>query len=167
MASAEVEALYNRLAELRATADSATGGRKEWYTEEANRVAERINAIEAQGGSPPVGRSTIKTGKKILKFRPTSKSGMELHDERAVVAGSANKHIVSDGKAGNFLTGPTSIMAGVGQIRVGGLWTLRPTLPSTVASTIVTPHPALKLNIPYNNASIFQSVLKLFKNTLG
>ncbi|NOQ49278.1 MAG: hypothetical protein GQ553_01235 [Nitrosomonadaceae bacterium] len=167
MASAEVEALYNRLAELRATADAATGGRKEWYTEEADRVAERINAIEAKDGPREAGRSTIKTGKKILRFRPTSKSGMELHDERAVVAGSAKKHIVSDAKAGNFLTGPTSIMADVRQIRVAGLWTLRPTLPSTVASTIVTPHPALELNIPYNNASIFQSVLKLFKDALA
>jgi hypothetical protein len=166
MASTEVKKLYNRLAEFRATADASTGGRKEWYTEQANKIAERINTIEAKEGPREAGRSTIKTGKKILKYRPTSKSGMELHDERAVVAGSANKHIVSDGKAGNFLTGPTSIMAAVSQIRVGGLWTLRPTLPSTVASTIVTPHPALELNIPYNNASIFQSVLKLFKNAL-
>ncbi len=167
MASAEVEALYNRLAELRATAASAAGGRKEWYTEEADRVAKRINTIEAQGGSHPAGRSTIQTGKKILRYKPTSKSAVELHDERAVLAGSANKHIVSDAKAGNFLTGPTSIMADVRQIRISGLWTLRPTLPSTVASTIVTPHPALELNIPYNNASIFESVLKLFKDALA
>ncbi|GAG23677.1 unnamed protein product [marine sediment metagenome] len=114
----------------------------------------------------PTGRSTIKTGKKILRYKPTSKSGVELHDERTVLAGSASKHIVSDAKAGNFLTGPTSIMADVKQVRVSGLWTLRPTLPSTVASTIVTPHPALELNIPYNNASIFKSVLKLFKDAL-
>ncbi len=112
-------------------------------------------------------RSTIKTGKKILRYRPTSKSAVELHDERTVLAGSANNHVASDAKSGNFLTGPTSIMAAVDQIRVSGLWTLRPTLPSTVASTIVTPHPALQLNIPYNNVTILKTVLDLFKGILG
>lgn len=112
------------------------------------------------------GRSTIKTDKKILRFRPTSKSGMELRDERVVMAGSANNHIASDGKFGNFLSGPTSIMADTTQIRVAGLWTLRSTLPSTVASTIVTPHPALELDIPYNNVAILQTVLDTFKELL-
>jgi len=113
------------------------------------------------------GRSTIKTGKKILRHRPTSESAVELHDGRTVLAGSADNHVASDAKFGNFLTGPTSIMADVSQIRVAGLWTLRPTLPSTVASTIVTPHPALQLDIPYNNVSIFKTVLDLFKGVLA
>ena len=112
------------------------------------------------------GRSTVKTDKKILKFRPTSKSGFTMRDERVAMAGSSNNHIVSDAKFGNFLSGPTSVMADVTQVRISGLWTLRPTLPSTVASTIVTPHPALQLDIPYNNISILETVLDLFKEAL-
>ena len=112
------------------------------------------------------GRSTIKTDKKVLRYRPTSKSGIALRDERVAMAGSAKNHIVSDAKFGNFLSGPTSVMADVTQIRLSGLWTLRSTLPSTVASTIVTPHPVLQLDIPYNNANIFKTVLDLFKNAL-
>lgn len=117
-------------------------------------------------GDESSGRSTIKTGRKILKHTPTSKSGVELLDERAVLAGSRNKHIASDAKAGNFITGPTSIMANVDQIRISGCWTLRSTLTSTVPSTIVTPHPALQLDIPYNNVSIFEQALRLFKRTI-
>lgn len=109
----------------------------------------------------------VDTGRKLIKFRSTSKSGVSVRDERVSLIGDAEKHISIDAKTGAFINGPTSIMATPDQIRISGLWRLNPTLLSTVASTIVTPHPVLELNIPYNNASIFKSLIDMFKNTLA
>ena len=109
----------------------------------------------------------VDTGRKLTKFRSTSKSGVSVRDERVSLVGNERKHISVDAKTGVFINGPTSIVSAPEQIRLSGLWTFNPAVLSTVASTIVTPHPVLELNIPYNNASIFESLIDMFKNTLA
>jgi len=107
------------------------------------------------------------TGRKLTKYRSTSKSGVSVRDERITLVGDRDKHISVDAKTGAFISGPTSILAAPEQIRISGLWQFRPEVLSTVASTIVTPHPVLQLNIPYNNSSIFESLIDMFKDTLA
>ena len=107
------------------------------------------------------------TGRKLTKLRSTSKSGVSVRDERVSLIGDSQKHVSVDAKTGTFISGPASLVAAPEQIRISGLWQLRPELLSTVASTIVTPNPVLQLNIPYNNVSLFEKLIDMFKNTLA
>lgn len=107
------------------------------------------------------------TGRKLTKYRSTSKSGVSVRDERISLIGDKEKHVSVDAKAGTFISGPTSIMASPENIRMSGLWQFRPEILSTVASTIVTPHPVLQINIPYNNMDIFSKLIDMFKDALA
>ena len=50
MPHAELKKLYARLGELRATRDSATGGRKEVYAAEVKDIEKRIMALKNSPG---------------------------------------------------------------------------------------------------------------------
>jgi len=107
------------------------------------------------------------TGEKLKKFRPTSGAGLSLKDQTVALVGDKNHHITSDGQFGNFIAGKTSILTDAKQIRISGFWTFRPEILSTVASTIVTPHPVLLFDCPFSNLSVIKSVVNLFKNALA
>lgn len=105
-------------------------------------------------------------GEKLIKFKPSSGAGVSIKDQTVAMVGDKNHHITSDGQFGNFLTGKTSFLTDVSQIRVSGFWTFRPELLSTVASTIVTPNPVLDFHVPFNNLQVIKTVLDLFKQAL-
>lgn len=105
-------------------------------------------------------------GEKLLKFKASSGSGISIKDQTVAMVGDKNHHITSDGQFGNFLAGKTSFLTDIKQIRVSGFWVLRPTLLSTVPSTIVTPNPVLQFHVPYDNLAVVKTVLDLFKQAL-
>lgn len=105
-------------------------------------------------------------GEKLLKFRPSSGSGVSIKDQTVAMVGDKNHHITSDGQFGNFLAGKTSFLTDIKQIRVSGFWVLNPALLSTVPSTMVTPNPALRFHVPYDNLQVVKTVLDLFKQAL-
>jgi hypothetical protein len=110
--------------------------------------------------------STINIDAKVYKYRPESVSGIQLKDDKAALVGNRDHHIVSDSVFGNFISGKTSILADVAQIRISGLWTLNPVLLSCIPSTMTTPNATLRLDIPTKNVGILNSMINLFKEFL-
>lgn len=111
--------------------------------------------------------NTAKIDAKVYKYRPSSVSGIQLRDNHAAIVGNRDHHIVSDSIFGNFISGKTSILADVAQIRISGMWTLNPELLSTIPSTMTTPNATLRLDIPTKNVSVLASVVNLFKEFLA
>lgn len=111
--------------------------------------------------------STIKIDAKILKYRPESSATMKIYDDKVIMAGSADHHISSDSIFGNFISGKTSILADVAQIRVAGMWTLNPVLLSCIPSTMTTPNATLRLDLPTKNANILYDIVKTIKAFLA
>jgi hypothetical protein len=107
--------------------------------------------------------STIQIDAKIQKYRPESSAVLKLYDDKIIMAGSADHHISSDSIFGNFISGKTSILADVAQIRVSGMWTLNPVLLSCIPSTQTTPNATLRLDIPSKNAKILSDITKTIK----
>lgn len=111
--------------------------------------------------------STIKIDAKIQKYRPESSATLKLYDDKVIIAGSADHHISSDSIFGNFISGKTSILADVAQIRVSGMWTLNPVLLSCIPSTQTTPNATLRLDIPSKNAKILADITRTIKAFLS
>jgi hypothetical protein len=111
--------------------------------------------------------STIKIDAKIQKYRPESSATMKLYDDKVVMAGSADHHMSSDSIFGNFISGKTSILADVAQIRVSGMWTLNPVLLSCIPSTQTTPNATLRLDVPTKNAKILADITRTIKAFLS
>lgn len=110
--------------------------------------------------------STIKIDAKIQKYRPESSAGIILRDDKVVMAGSTDHHIATDSIFGNFISGKTSILADVAQIRVSGMWTLNPVLLSCIPSTMSTPNATLRLDIPSKNAKVLSDIVRTIKEFL-
>lgn len=111
--------------------------------------------------------STIQIDAKIQKYRPESSAAMKIYDDKIIMAGSADHHISSDSIFGNFISGKTSILADVAQIRVSGMWTFNPVSLSCIPSTMSTPNAMLRLDIPTKNASLLAKIINSMKTFLS
>ena len=111
--------------------------------------------------------STIKIDAKIQKYRPNSTAGIILRDDKVIVAGNEDHHFASDATFGNFISGKTAIHASLGQVRIGGLWTLNPVLASTIPSTMTTPNATLQFDPPFQNVNVLWSIVNMIKEFLG
>ena len=110
--------------------------------------------------------STITIDAKVQKYRPESSAGLTLYDDKITMAGSADHHISSDSTFGNFISGKTSILADLQQIRVAGMWVLNPVLASCIPSTASTPNATLQLDIPTKNVKVLYDIVRSFKEFL-
>jgi hypothetical protein len=74
------------------------------------------------------------------------------------------------GGKGTLIKGPVGFTASPSQIRIAGLWTLNDTILSGYPSTIMTPIPVAKFNIPFESISEFATstaLAILFFGALG
>ena len=111
--------------------------------------------------------STIKIDAKIQKYRPESSAALKVYDDKVTIAGSADHHITSDSIFGNFISGKTSILADVAQVRVSGMWTFNPVLLSCIPSTQTTPNAVLRLDVPTKNAKLLSDIVGAIKAFLA
>lgn len=85
---------------------------------------------------------------KVLKAASDSESYVKATVSSAVLAGSSIHRVASTEKFGNFVVGPTVFTSHPEEIRFGGIYRLNGMHTSTMASTIITPMPLFKIDIP-------------------
>lgn len=86
----------------------------------------------------------------IYKDKPGSESFVQAKEDSAQIVSGANS-ITTTKDGGNFINGPLSISSGIGNIKVGGIFRFNSMLSTGIPSTMITPIPVLKLDIPIGN----------------
>ena len=86
--------------------------------------------------------------RRVLKNNPRAVSGIEVRDKSISVSGDGTHKIETSAEFGNIISGHTTFTAHPESIRIGGVFRMNGLMTSTVPSSIVTPVPALILDIP-------------------
>ena len=105
---------------------------------------------------------------RIIKTAPDAKTALKVAKDYAAIIGSPLYRFVSSERYGNFVMGPTTFTAHPESIRIGSVYRFNGLLTSTVPSTIVTPVPALKLDLPGENIiNLLQDLQKSFERLIN
>jgi len=87
----------------------------------------------------------------IIKNTPGSSSFVQvLEGEAQLAAGPISVTATND--AGVFINGPLSISSSIHNIKVGGIFRFNSMLSTGTSSTMTTPLPVLKLDLPISNS---------------
>lgn len=99
---------------------------------------------------------------KTWKNSPGAKAGVKVGDSNARVHGTEDNYINCDDR-GTTISGPVSFVAMPNQIRMGGLWTLNNIMSLSLPSTMATPSPVTKIDLPLKQTAslIQQSVVMM------
>ena len=96
----------------------------------------------------------------IIKDKPESSSFAQIGEGYSQIASGPNS-ITTTNDAGNFIHGPTSFSSSIENIKVGGIFRFNPMLSTGIASTMITPMPVFKLDLPVKNMAQFVSIAAL------
>ena len=91
---------------------------------------------------------------KVWKALPEAPSGVQVTEEYSALVGNKEHFVLSDNR-GNYLHGPTTIIADAANRRVGGLWTEGNDFMAMLPSTITTPGPR---QLPFPPMFIFSQL---------
>jgi hypothetical protein len=89
----------------------------------------------------------------ILKNSIEATSMMDIGNSHARIAAGAMS-FTSDKDAGNFVNGPLSITANLGNIRIGGVFKFNPLTMTGIPSTLVTPIPTFTIDVPAKHVGV-------------
>lgn len=101
----------------------------------------------------------------IIKDTPESSSFVYVTEGASQIA-AGPVSVTATNDAGVFINGPVSISSSIQNIKVGGIFRFNSMLSTGIASTMSTPLPVLKLDLPLGNALIMLKVAAMAK-TLG
>lgn len=93
----------------------------------------------------------------IIKDTPGSSSFVRVVEGSSQIAAGPNA-VTATNDAGVFINGPVSISSSVSNIKVGGIFRFNAMLSTGIASSLATPVPVLKLDLPLGNAAIMTKV---------
>lgn len=93
----------------------------------------------------------------IIKNKPDSESFLQTQEDFTQIVAGANS-ITTTKDGGNFVQGPLSISSSISNIKVGGIFRFNTMLSTGIPSTMITPIPVLKLDIPVGNLSSMAKV---------
>lgn len=96
----------------------------------------------------------------IIKDSPSSSSFLQVGEGFAQIASGPNS-ITSTNDTGNYILGPTSFSSSIENIKVGGIFRFNSMLSTGIPSTMVTPMPVLKLDIPYANMGMLAKISQI------
>lgn len=101
----------------------------------------------------------------LIKNKIDSSNFLKVGEDYTQIAAGANS-ITSTKDSGNYILGPVSISSSINNIKVGNIFRFNPMLSTGIPSTMVTPMPVLKIDLPIKNigqlsaiAAIAQSIL--------
>lgn len=89
----------------------------------------------------------------MIKNTPGSSSFLQVVEGEATLA-SGPISVTATNDAGVFINGPLSISSSIHNIKVGGIFRFNSMLSTGISSTMTTPLPVLKLDLPITNAGI-------------
>lgn len=101
----------------------------------------------------------------ILKETPDSSSFFYTVEGMSQIASGPNS-VSATNDSGIFLNGPLSISSSIHNIKVGGIFRFNSMLSTGIASTMVTPMPVLKLDLPISNLGVMAKIAAI-ASTLG
>lgn len=93
----------------------------------------------------------------IIKDTPQSSSFVYVAEGMTQLASGPNS-VTATNDSGVFVNGPLSISSSIHNIKVSGIFRFNSMLSTGISSTMVTPLPVLKLDLPIQNASTIASV---------
>jgi hypothetical protein len=97
-----------------------------------------------------------------IKERIDSKSFFRYTDEMAELS-SGQMGISTHGDSGNFIMGPTSFSSPPTSIRMGGIYKFNPLAMTGIPSTMITPIPVFKFDLPVKNIATITKIAMLAK----
>ena len=96
----------------------------------------------------------------IFQDRPGSSTFLKTVEGAATIAsGPISVSTVRD--AGVFINGPVSISSNINNFKMAGIYRFNPMLSTGIASTMITPMPVFKLDLPVKNMAQFVSIATL------
>jgi len=96
----------------------------------------------------------------IFSDRPGSSTFVKTVEGSAMIAsGPISVSAVRD--AGVFINGPVSISSGISSFKMGGIYRFNPMLSTGIPSTLTTPMPVFKLDLPVKNMTQFAAIAGL------
>jgi hypothetical protein len=84
---------------------------------------------------------------RVYKSSTNAEAGLVISDNLARLMGNRDNYVMSDNR-GTTISGPVSLVAGLDQMRVGGLWTFSNSMQLSLPSTMATPTPVLRIDPP-------------------
>lgn len=93
----------------------------------------------------------------IIKEKPNSSSFLQVGEDYSQIASGPNS-ITTTRDAGNFIQGPVSFSSAIENIKVGGIFRFNPMLSTGIPSSMVTPIPVLKLDLPLSNIATMSKI---------
>lgn len=93
----------------------------------------------------------------IVKDNPSSSSFLYTTEGLAQIASGPNS-VSATNDSGVFISGPLSISSSIHNIKVGGIFRFNSMLSTGIASTMATPLPVLKIDLPISNIGIMAKV---------
>lgn len=101
----------------------------------------------------------------IIKDTPGSSSFVQVTEGASQIA-SGPISVTATNDAGVFINGPLSISSSIHNIKVAGIFRFNSMLSTGIPSTMTTPVPVLKLDLPLGNAAIMLKIAAM-ASTLG
>lgn len=96
----------------------------------------------------------------ILKDKPQYSSFLQLGNNFSQIASGPNS-ITTTNDSGNYINGPLSISSSIENIKVAGIFRFNPMLSTCIPSTMITPMPTLKLDMPVSNIGTMAKIAAL------
>ena len=101
----------------------------------------------------------------ILANSPGSSSFVQAIEGVAQIASGPNS-VSATRDAGVFINGPVSISSSISNIKVGGIFRFNTMLSTGIASTMTTPLPVLKLDLPIANVTTMATIAAVASSLL-
>jgi len=100
----------------------------------------------------------------IVKDKINSDSNLNLSPNNAIIASGPNSFSTTkDG--GNFINGPLSLSSPFTKIRFGGVYKFNSLLANTMPSNVITPIPALTVDLPIPEAAGLMALTSMVLST--
>lgn len=96
----------------------------------------------------------------LIKDSPSSSSFVQVIEGESQIASGPNS-VTATNDSGVYVNGPLSISSSVQHIKVGGIFRFNSMLSTGIASTMTTPLPVLKLDLPLKNAGVMMKIAAL------
>jgi len=101
----------------------------------------------------------------VIKDKISGVTRITLDNEDAILSAGPNS-FTSTISTGNFINGAVSFSSSFTKIKFGGIFRFNSLLANTIPSTVITPIPALELDLPMKEAASLLSVATLVLSTL-
>ena len=86
----------------------------------------------------------------VIKNTASSSCFLNVETELTQISAGPNS-ITTTREAGNFIQGPVSFSSPIENMKVGGIFRFNSMLSTGIPSTMVTPMPVLKIDLPMKN----------------